>query len=155
MDQANSHSPPSTFFPALSIQQPWAELVLLGKKSIEVRTWSTPYRGLLLIHTGQRGDDELAQELGWPHLYKGGYVGAVMLHDLTEFDPTSWETLRRGHLSFGDMPARAQAWWFSGALRFEMPVAGRGELGVFTPPENLHQVLAQRLQHAISLARNS
>lgn len=34
---------------ALSIKQPWASLIVDGKKTIEVRTWSTKYRGELLI----------------------------------------------------------------------------------------------------------
>ena len=32
---------------ALSIRQPWAELILQGRKTIELRTWKTSYRGLL------------------------------------------------------------------------------------------------------------
>jgi ASCH domain len=39
---------------ALSIKQPWAELILLGRKTIEVRSWSTNFRGLLALHTGKR-----------------------------------------------------------------------------------------------------
>lgn len=34
---------------AISIRQPWANLIAQGKKTIETRTWSTPYRGPLLI----------------------------------------------------------------------------------------------------------
>ena len=34
---------------ALSIRQPWAELILRRRKLIEIRTWTRKYRGLLLI----------------------------------------------------------------------------------------------------------
>ena len=34
---------------ALSIKQPWADLIIWGFKSIETRTWKTDYRGKLLI----------------------------------------------------------------------------------------------------------
>jgi len=34
---------------ALSIRQPWADLVACGQKTIETRTWATKYRGWLLI----------------------------------------------------------------------------------------------------------
>jgi hypothetical protein len=34
---------------AISIKQPWAELIARGEKSIETRTWETSYRGDLLI----------------------------------------------------------------------------------------------------------
>jgi ASCH domain len=34
---------------ALSVRQPWASLIASGKKTIEVRSWRTHYRGPLLI----------------------------------------------------------------------------------------------------------
>lgn len=42
----------------LSIRQPWAQLIAEGVKDVENRTWHTQYRGLLLIHAGQRYDDD-------------------------------------------------------------------------------------------------
>ena len=38
---------------ALSIRQPWAHLILTEGKDIENRTWSTRYRGPVLIHAGK------------------------------------------------------------------------------------------------------
>lgn len=34
---------------ALSVKQPWANMIASGEKTIETRTWSTDYRGDLLI----------------------------------------------------------------------------------------------------------
>lgn len=34
---------------ALSIRQPWANLIAAGEKTIETRTWATDYRGPILI----------------------------------------------------------------------------------------------------------
>ncbi len=34
---------------AISVKQPWANMVASGEKTIETRTWSTDYRGELLI----------------------------------------------------------------------------------------------------------
>lgn len=34
---------------ALSIKEPWASLILTGRKTIETRTWCTKYRGQLLL----------------------------------------------------------------------------------------------------------
>lgn len=34
---------------ALSVRQPWASKIASGEKSLEIRTWSTKYRGPLLI----------------------------------------------------------------------------------------------------------
>ena len=38
---------------ALSIKQPWATMIATGEKTIETRTWSTKYRGRLLICSGK------------------------------------------------------------------------------------------------------
>jgi ASCH domain len=46
---------------ALSIRQPWAWLIVNGHKDIENRTWSTHFRGRVLVHAGAtmtRGDYE-------------------------------------------------------------------------------------------------
>jgi hypothetical protein len=37
---------------ALTIRQPWAWLIMEGRKRIENRTWQASYRGPLLIHAG-------------------------------------------------------------------------------------------------------
>lgn len=55
---------------ALTLTQPWATLVALGAKRIETRSWSTKYRGPLLIHAaaglgpvgGKRGLRELIEQ---------------------------------------------------------------------------------------------
>lgn len=49
--------------PALTIKQPWAALIIAGIKDVENRSWTTPHRGLLLIHAGIT-DDPPRQPLG-------------------------------------------------------------------------------------------
>jgi hypothetical protein len=44
---------------ALSVRQPWASHIADAQKRIEVRTWSTKYRGPLLICASQRKHDDL------------------------------------------------------------------------------------------------
>src|SRR3990167_5432352 len=39
---------------ALSLWQPWASAIALGNKRYETRSWSTNYRGLLLIHAAKK-----------------------------------------------------------------------------------------------------
>lgn len=38
---------------AITIRQPWASLIAAGVKTIETRSWSTRYRGPLLVHAGK------------------------------------------------------------------------------------------------------
>ena len=39
---------------ALTLWQPWATLIALGLKCYETRSWSTNYRGALMIHAAKR-----------------------------------------------------------------------------------------------------
>lgn len=41
---------------ALSVRQPWANLIASGVKTIEIRTWKTKYRGNLLICASKKID---------------------------------------------------------------------------------------------------
>ncbi len=43
---------------ALSILQPWAEVILNGWKDVENRTWRNSFRGEFLIHAGKRYDSD-------------------------------------------------------------------------------------------------
>ena len=42
----------------LTIRQPWASLIMNGYKKFEFRSWSTKYRGAILIHAGKNVDKE-------------------------------------------------------------------------------------------------
>lgn len=43
---------------ALTIKQPWAELIAHGFKDIENRSWPTKFRGWVLIHASKRDDQD-------------------------------------------------------------------------------------------------
>lgn len=56
----------------LTLRQPWATIIAEGLKDIEVRTWSTRFRGPLIIHAGKGWDsaawDEFKVKI--PDLFK-------------------------------------------------------------------------------------
>jgi len=41
---------------AISLKQPWANMIVEGKKTIETRKWSTTYRGDILICSSKKPD---------------------------------------------------------------------------------------------------
>lgn len=49
---------------ALSIGQPWAELILRGRKPFEMRSRNMKYRGLLILHASKKLNAEAARKLG-------------------------------------------------------------------------------------------
>lgn len=75
----------------LSVRQPWAGLIALGRKPQEFRSWSTTYRGDLLICAGgavdKRADvspyaDPTAPPLSSDIWRLGSAVALVELHDI-------------------------------------------------------------------------
>ena len=73
---------------ALSVKQPWAELIALGKKKIEFRTWQRDFRGdLLIVASKSRQDDECDEEdLDPTMLVYGAAVCVVDFWKVTESD---------------------------------------------------------------------
>lgn len=55
-----------TAMKALSVKQPWANLLASGKKTIETRLWPTDYRGPLLIVSSKK-----------PKIHPAGYALAI------------------------------------------------------------------------------
>jgi hypothetical protein len=83
---------------AISLWQPWASLIPLGAKKIETRSWSTKYRGPLLIHAAKRWtlDQEVLLSVWNFQSALGPLVGKPM--DLTAH---SWPGVRKDNLPFG------------------------------------------------------
>lgn len=45
---------------AISIKEPWAGLILSGRKTIETRTWSTDHRGDLLLCASKHPESSIS-----------------------------------------------------------------------------------------------
>lgn len=113
---------------ALSIRQPWCHHILHNGKDIENRSWSTPFRGPVLIHAGKRPKDAAyCREIGAP---LGGIVGMVEITGCVTSSASEW--------FFGPYGFTLQD---AAPLAF---VPCNGRLGFFTPqidPQDL-RVLA-------------
>ena len=60
---------------ALSLKQPFAELILQGKKKIELRKWNTGFRGEFLIHASKIPNEKAMKEFGFYKLPIRFFVG--------------------------------------------------------------------------------
>ena len=127
----------------LSVQQPWAELVLRGIKDVENRSKRTAYRGLLLIHASKSAalaKQVSGQDVGdgerlplWDELAYGAIVGAVEVTDC--LDVRGWTARRRENVSpFANGPF---CWLLEGAQRWERPFPCNGQVGLWRPPAGL------------------
>lgn len=70
---------------SLSLKQPWAELILQGKKKIEIRKWNTKFRGVFLIHASKNSDKKAMKKFGFENLPIGGIVGKAELIDVKKY----------------------------------------------------------------------
>ena len=71
---------------ALSLKQPFAELILQGRKKIELRKWNTKFRGEFLIHTSKKPDEKAMKEFGFKDLPCGFIVGKATLIDVKKYE---------------------------------------------------------------------
>lgn len=110
---------------ALSIKQPWANMIASGEKTIETRTWKTTYRGPLLIVSSKT-----------PEIPPAGQ--ALAIGNLVECRP----------MSVLDEPAAqcpkydgAFAWVFDQIRKIEpFPVKGQPGLFDVTVPDHVGDV---------------
>lgn len=70
---------------ALSLKQPYAELILQGRKKIELRKWNTNFRGEFLIHSSKNPDEKAMKEFGFGDLPCGFIVGKAKLVNVKEY----------------------------------------------------------------------
>lgn len=106
---------------ALSVKQPWANLIASGEKTIETRVWATDYRGDILIVSSKQ-----------PRIEPAGCAVAIV--ELIDCRP----------MTLSDEPAakcpiydNAVAWVLKN-IRAVEPFPVRGQLGLFDvsfPPE--------------------
>ena len=105
----------------LSIHQPWASLIAFSEKTIEVRSWSTSFRGRLLIHAS--GKDIIEDGITLP----AGYAIATV--EVVDVRPFAAADLEAACLE--DMPdGPCFAWVLRDAQEIE-PVPCKGRLNLW------------------------
>ena len=72
----------------LSLKQPFADLLALGEKTIELRKWNTKLRGEFLIHASKNIDISTCERLKMDidKLTIGAIIGSAFLYDFNEYN---------------------------------------------------------------------
>ena len=85
----------------LSIRQPWADLIIQGRKTLELRTWTVKYRGPLAIHASQTVERGacLAHGLDPDLVTTGAVIGIVDLAAIKELDAPAYVARQTEHLA--------------------------------------------------------
>lgn len=118
---------------ALSFRQPWAELVLQGRKTLDLRTYGTAYRGPLAIHASQTIERERCLEFGLDPqiLPTGAVVGVVNLVDVRSLSEADYDQRRDEHLAGRSYRETLHGWQLAGPQRLPEPVPARGRARLF------------------------
>lgn len=87
-----------TFMKALALSQPWAELLISGKKNIEVRTKNSKHRGWFYVYAAKKDTKEkVLKKFGFSDLPTGVIVGKAYLKDVKRYKDDG-EFYRDSHL---------------------------------------------------------
>ena len=71
----------------LSVSQPFADLIITGKKTIELRSWNTNFRGEFLIHAPIKIRTEDCKRLKiTKKLETGAIIGKTVLYDVKKYN---------------------------------------------------------------------
>ena len=115
---------------ALSIQPPWATLVLQAAKTVEWRSWKTDYRGDLLICSSSSPN----------------WAGSISKHALCLVELTDIKPFGKQHLEpamMAELPSpRGYAWIFDN-LRFVEPFEVKGKLRIYDVAASLVKVQSE------------
>jgi len=128
----------------VSLWQPWATLMDLGAKRRETRSWSTTFRGWLLIHAAKRWTRE-QQQISAESPFRGAIAGGKLPLGclLCVVRVVDCQAIRanlpsdRGELAFGDyQPGRFQ-WITDRVVRIPTPIPFLASQGFFDVPRGI------------------
>lgn len=108
-------------YKAISLKQPWANLVASRKKTIETRKWKTDYRGDLVICSSRS-----------PNIYPAGY--AICIVELYRVEPMKKEHEKKACCK---VYPRANSWFLRNIRPIKPIVPVKGSLGIFDLEINL------------------
>ena len=84
------------YMKALTINQPFATLIVEGLKEYEFHTWKTNYRGEILIHAGKGVDKKAMKKYEYFGLEypKGCIIGKATITDCIRIDDDARKMLK-------------------------------------------------------------
>lgn len=125
----------------LSLMQPWASLLVMGIKKIETRTWTTTFRGELLIHASKSTAGKIfiktpsiSQHLdSFASLPLGAIIGQATLKDIIRVNsiPVQETDVILEENAFGDQQKAKYHWVFEAAILFDEAIPATGKQGLW------------------------
>ncbi len=119
----------------LSVSQPFADLIISGKKTIELRKWNTKFRGEILIHAPQKARTSDYKRLNIPQreYVVGAIIGKVTLYDVIVYGSVAQikRDQKSHHASKEFFEKTKYGFMLKEPKSFSVPIPYRGQLGLF------------------------
>ena len=117
----------------LSVCQPFAELIVQGKKTIELRKWNTKFRGEFLVHAPQKIRlDECKRLKIQPEMTVGAIIGKVELIGVREYENTAQIKIdSKKHLASNDESGNKYGFILQNPKQLRVPIQCNGQLNFF------------------------
>ena len=117
----------------LSISQPFADLIISGKKIIELRKWNTNFRGEFLIHAPIKIRTEDCKRLKINQkLVTGAIIGKVELYNVKKYNSNKEiKADQKFHLASKNFHDRTFGFMLKNAKSFRISIPYKGQLGFF------------------------
>ena len=117
----------------LSVSQPFAHLIITGKKRIELRNWNTNFRGEFLVHAPLKMKTKDCKRLKMNMKFvTGAIVGKAEIFDVKKYHNVSEckkdYTL---HLASKEFQNKRYGFMLNNAKEFKIPIPCKGMLGFF------------------------
>lgn len=116
----------------LSVSQPFADLIVKGKKTVELRKWNTKFRGEFLIHSPIKIKSQDCKRLGINEesLRTGAIIGKALIYDVKIYK-TKKELQSDKKYHFASDEYRKYGFLLKNAKEFKIPIPCKGKLGFF------------------------
>ena len=117
----------------LSICQPFANLIIENKKTIELRKWNTNFRGVFLIHAPIKIRKEDCKRLKINENFTtGAIIGKAELVDVKKYDLLKEIKMdQKKHFSVKNFQNRTYGFILKNAKPFRIPIPCKGKLRFF------------------------
>ncbi|MFM8659261.1 MAG: ASCH domain-containing protein [Candidatus Nitrosotenuis sp.] len=124
-----------SIFKCLSVSQPFADLIIKGKKTIELRHWNTKYRGEILIHSPSKIklDDCKRLKIDSQSFITGAIIGKATIYDVKKYQ-TKKELIadKKFHFANDDyFSDKTFGFLLKKPKEFKIPISAKGKLGLF------------------------
>ena len=118
----------------LSLKQLYAELIVSGKKTIELRTWNTKFRGEFLVHASKTIDKNACEtnRIDPSSVITGAIVGKATLYDVKVYENREvFAKDKNKHFAGTKYSGPKYGFLIRNARRYNRPRFIRGKLGFF------------------------